>query len=98
MSNIYKINNKFFFSLKKMTHQSKFCIPKPNQNTFSMPKAKVKDFSPIDYYQYFPNKEYLNDVKIKLKEDSNLLERRNRPFINLFTWCRAFGIFFLFII
>lgn len=51
-----------------MSHQSKFCIPKANQNTFSMPKVKVKDYSPIDYSQYFPNKEYLNDVKIKIKK------------------------------
>jgi len=49
-----------------MPNLSKFSnIPSGSQNiNFSLPKAKVKDYSAIDWKQYFPNQEYLGDVKL----------------------------------
>lgn len=49
-----------------MPNLSKFSnIPSGNQNSnFLLPKPKVKDYSPIDWTQYFPNQEYLGDVKL----------------------------------
>jgi len=47
-----------------MPNLSKFSnIPSGNHNNnFAMPKAKLRDFSPIDTKQYFPNQEFLGDV------------------------------------
>jgi len=52
-----------------MPNLSKFSnIPSGNQNSnfgnFSMPKPKLRDNSPIDWQQFFPNQEFIGDVKL----------------------------------
>lgn len=48
---------------------SKFSIPSGKQNSnnsdnnFTLPRPKLRDYSPIEYKIYFPNQEYVGDVK-----------------------------------
>jgi len=44
----------------------------PNQFNAPLPKPKIKNYSPIDWKEFFPNQEYVGDV-IKIIYNHRLL-------------------------